>query len=165
MPFRFPLAVASVLAIPLVVGCTPEPEVMPFAGPDGAQTVESDQDEVLVAMTHLRVRNLPGPGARFDDHANAIADHLYETTPDGWLGASFRNVGKLDWWTVTVWESEEAMMDFVVSEPHLSAMADLGTVAKAARSRHEWMAPDDAPPPWDAIVEELETDPTFEYLR
>ena len=165
MPNHNAVASLSILAIPALMGCTPETVEGAFEGPDGATTVETEQDEVLVAMTHLRVRNLPGPGGKFGDHANRIGNYLYEETPDGWLGAAFRNVGQLDWWTVTVWESEEAMMDFVVSEPHVSAMADLGVVAAAAESRHEWMAPEEAPPAWAEIVELLEVDARFVYVR
>jgi hypothetical protein len=157
MTMRFVVATLALAA------CTPAPEVSPFEGPDGVTTLQTTQPEVLVAMTHLRVRNAPGPGRQFGEHANAIGNHLYETKPDGWLGASFRNVGRLDWWTLTVWESEEAMLAFVVSEPHVSAMIDIDVVSAGAESRTEWMAVEDAPPSWDLVVERLETDPQTVY--
>lgn len=148
-----------------LLACNPTPEVMPFQGPDGVTTLETDNEEVLVGMTHLRVRNAPGPGRRFGDHADAVANHLYDTTPEGWLGASFRNVGKLDWWTLTVWESEEAMLDFILSEPHASAMTDLGDISAAAESRSEWLPVEDGVPSWETVLEKLETDPDFMFVR
>ena len=149
----------------LLFACSPSVEIAPFAGPDGATTVVTDQAQVLVATTHLQVRNAPGPGGRFGDHADAVANHLYDTNPDGWLGSGFRNEGQLHWWTLSVWESEEAMNAFVVSEPHVSAMAALTDVAVAAWSRAEWMPPEDAPPSWERIVEQLESSPDFEFVR
>ncbi|MCB9678063.1 MAG: DUF3291 domain-containing protein [Alphaproteobacteria bacterium] len=155
--------VLSIAAMLVLGACTPEPEISPFEGPDGVLEVVTDQEQVLVATTHLRVKNAPGPGRRFGDHADAVGNWLYETRPDGWLGAGFRNVGRLDWWTLTVWESEEAMRAFVASEPHLSAMRDIAEVSAGAEARSEWMAAEDAPPDWDHIVERLEADPQIVY--
>lgn len=153
------------LVFALLAACTPEAEVLPFQGPAGTTTLETTQTEVLVGMTHLRVRNLPGPGKRFGEHANAVAGWLYDNEPEGWLGASFRNVGQLDWWTMTVWESEEAMLAFVLSDVHLAAMADLENVSASAESRHEWMPAEAGPPSWDHVIEQLQVDPGFEFVR
>jgi len=149
----------------LLIACSPSVEILPFAGPDGTSTVVTDRTEVLVATTHLQVRNAPGPGRRFGDHADAVATHLYDNQPEGWLGSGFRNKGQLHWWTLSVWESEEAMNAFVLSEPHVTAMSALTDVAAAAWSRAEWMPTEDAPPSWESIVERLETAPDFEYVR
>lgn len=149
----------------MVGACSPRVETMAFQGPDGILTVETAQAEVLVAMTHLEVRNAPGPGKRFGEHAEAVANSLYDDPPPGWLGAMFRNEGRLNWWTVTVWESEEAMLEFIVAEPHASAMRALTDVAVSAESRNEWMPVEAAPPPWDDVVVALEDEPRFVYTR
>ena len=52
------------LMLAMLTACTPAPVETPFEGPLGVTTLETSQTEVLVAMTHLRVRNAPGPGKR-----------------------------------------------------------------------------------------------------
>ena len=149
--------VLKIIAV-LIAGCAEkEPEVQPFSGPgyDAELGLLEPQEEYLVGLTHLRVTNLPGPGKRFGEHAGAVADWLYENEPEGWVGASFRNVGKLDWWTLTVWESEEAQLAFVVSDVHAAAMGDLDTVARGAESRSLWVPADQVPPDWDTALEWL----------
>jgi hypothetical protein len=156
------------LALLAAAACTPEPEIRPFAGPgwDDATGLVAPQAEYLVGLTHLRVRNLPGPGKRFGEHAEAITDWLYDEEPEGWVGASFRNVGRLEWWTMTVWESEEAQLTFIVGDVHGAAMADLSTMAKGAESRSLWMTADEIPPSWDEALDLLAdgTDYTFGEL-
>lgn len=146
----------------LLAGCSQEPEIQPFQGPDGVATLETEADEVLWIVTHLRVRNAPGPGGRFGDHANAVGNDLYDNPRPGWLGASFRNIGRLDWWTMTAWESEEAMLDWVVSEPHASAMAAFTDVATSGENRWEVRPTADGVLDWDTALVLLE-DPDFAY--
>lgn len=147
----------TVFLMSAIAACTPEPRETPLAGPgfdESTGDLLRDQPEFLVALTYLEVRNAPGPGGRFGDHASAVGEHLFDTEPDGWLGAGFRNVGRLQWWTMTVWESEDAMMDFVVSEPHASAMLDINEVSRGAVSRALWMDAADLPLAWsDALVQ------------
>ena len=156
------LKLASVLA---VVGCSKTPEEDPFEGPgwDAATGLLEPQEEYLVGITHLRVKNLPGPGKKFGDHAEAVATWLFENEPEGWVGVSFRNIGRLDWWTLTVWESEDAQMAFLVSEAHAAAMLDLETVSKGAESRSLWVGADEVAPSWDTALEWLAETRDFTY--
>lgn len=151
------------LTIVLAAACSHEVEVAPFEGPgwDASTGLVAPQEEYLVALTHLRVTNLPGPGKKFGEHADAVATWLFENEPEGWVGVSFRNIGKLDWWTMTIWESEEAELAFVTSDVHAAAMADLDTVARGAVSRSLWVTADEVPPDWDVALEWL--DETQDY--
>lgn len=148
-----------------MVGCaTPEPEESPLAGPGfdevtGVATFE--QDTVYVGLTHLQVRNAPGPGSTFGAHADAVGNHLFVDQPEGWLGAAFRNVGRLNWWTITVWEDEVAMLEFVISEPHASAMADFGDIVVGGESRSLEMPASEIPLSWDRALEMLLDQPDF----
>lgn len=156
---------AAVLAVTLV-GCTPEVVEGPLEGPGleeetGELIVEGEQ--FLVALTHLQVKNAPGPGGRFGDHANAIGTWLFENEPEGWVGAAFRNRGQLNWWTMTVWESEEAMHEFVLSDLHAAAMADLSSVSVGAESMHKWMDREELPLAWSTALEILREEPGFVY--
>lgn len=153
------------LVLPFVA-CTPEPRETPLEGPGFDETTGDllrTQDEYMVGITYLEVRNAPGPGGRFGDHADAIGTYLFTEQPDGWLGAAFRNVGRLRWWTLSVWESEEAMLDFVVSEPHASAMLEINEVSRGAVSRSLTMPAEDLPVSWEQAMELLAADPHSYY--
>lgn len=144
--------------IALSAACAQAPEEVPLAGPGFAEDSGAFLGEAaryLVGLTHLQVKNQPGPGGRFGEHADAVGNHLFEEEPEGWLGAGFRNVGRLQWWTMTVWEDEDALLQFVVSEPHLSAMVDIDEVSAGAVSRSLWLDRDQLPLAWPDALELL----------
>ena len=150
--------------VPVLVACTPKVEEGPLEGPG----VEGDRivveaEELLVGLTHLQVRNAPGPGKRFGDLADAIGTHLFENEPAGWVGAAFRNEGKLNWWTMTVWESEEALMDFVVSPVHAEAMGAFDDVSVGGETRSLWLPTEELPMSWDRALRLLKEDPDTVY--
>lgn len=165
------MRISAVVVVSLaVVGCDRTPEEDPLAGPGfDEQTGEilGAQQSYVVGITHLQVKNASKPGGRFGDHASAIGNHLFEEEPDGWVGAGFRNVGNLQWWTLTVWENEEALTDFVVSEPHLSAMVDLTDISVGAVSRSMTLQAKELPLSWGRALELLleQQDYTFGDAR
>lgn len=147
----------------VVAGCSPEVVEGAFEGPGidpetGAMNVEGD---LLLALTHLQVKNAPGPGKTFGDHANAVGTYLFTEEPPGWLGAGFRNVGKLNWWTMTVWTDEDAELDFVVSEPHASAMLDFADIVVGGESRSVVLPASELPMDWDGALDLLLEDQDF----
>ncbi len=146
----------------LVACATPEPVETPFEGPGlDVETGALDAQDApfVVGLTELHVRNAPGPGKRFGDHADAIGTYLFKEEPPGFVGGSFRNVGKLEWWTLTVWTDEAAMTEFVLSTPHVEAMTEISELAKRARSTHREFPAGEAPPTWDWALDELGTEP------
>jgi len=151
--------------LPALIACSPKVEEGPLEGPgvddDGRITVEAD--ELLVGLTHLQVRNAPKPGKRFGELADAIGNHLFETEPEGWVGAAFRNEGRLNWWTMTVWTSEEALLDFVVSKPHSTAMSEFDDVSVGGETRVLWIATEELPMAWDDALDLLQSDPDTVY--
>ncbi|MCA9568988.1 MAG: hypothetical protein KC656_14160 [Myxococcales bacterium] len=148
----------------LLVGCSKSPEIQPFQGPDGVEGLETGVDEVLWVVTHLRVRNAPGPGGRFGELANTIGNDLFENPREGWLGASFRNIGRLDWWTLTAWESEEAMNAWVVSPDHATAMAEFTEIAVSGENKWIRRPASEGVMDWDTALLALEQ-PDFSYAR
>lgn len=156
--------VAFVLVV--VGGCAPEVVEGPLEGPGfdaetGALALEGES--FLVALTHLQVKNAPKPGKTFGDHANAVGEHLFTTEPEGWVGAAFRNVGRLNWWTMTVWTTEEAELAFVVSEPHASAMLDFPQIVVGGESVSLWVPADELPMAWDTALDTLLAEHDFLY--
>ncbi len=149
-------------ALFLVACAAAEPVETPFDGPglDPETGALLTQDTpFVVAITELHVKNAPGPGKRFGDHADRIGTHLFRDEPPGFVGGSFRNVGKLEWWTLTVWTDEEAMTEFVLSTPHVDAMTEISELAKRARSTHREFPAGEAPPTWDWALGELAEEP------
>lgn len=153
----------SALLLPLLLACTlPEPEETPLEGPGFDETTGAliaEGDTFVVALSHLQVRNLPGPGGRFGDHAETIGNGLFEDEPAGWLGAAFRNVGKLNWWTMTVWTDEAAMLEWVVSEPHSAAMRDFSEITVGGEFKRLDATPEELPLAWPDALQLLLDDP------
>lgn len=106
------------------------------------------EGEFIAAATHLRMSE-GGDGALFDEHVNNIVTSL-EDTP-GYLGHSLRTVvGGRDNWTLTAWESEEAMVSFMLGEIHSAAMADAGEFDDGTGNTTHWtLAADAFPPTWE----------------
>jgi quinol monooxygenase YgiN len=137
----------------------------PFEGPgfvDGELTLDHP-GPFLVAATHGRPA--PGQSDAFQDHVRAIVETLDAMDADsGLVGYSLRGeIGGRDNWTVSVWTSEEAMYDFVVSDVHAAAMAEADVLMEEGTFTH-WEEPDATalPPDWDVVIDELDaTDPTY----
>lgn len=124
-----------------------------FSGPGWDDALLTDAPGPFLAVaTHTRpVRETSD---RFDEHVTAIAEQL-ETQP-GLVGSSFR--GRLfgrEVWTLTVWEDEESVVEFVTSGAHLEAMGD--SVVIEGIETVEWdIAPTEMPPTWNDVDEHLD---------
>lgn len=143
----------------LVACADPVPVETPFEGPgydEDTKLLVTQDRPFVVALTELHVKNAPGPGKRFGAHAEAVGEHLYGDEPPGFVGGSFRNVGRLQWWTLSVWTDEASMTDFVLSEPHVSAMTELAELSTAARSTHTDFESGGAPPSWAWALDTLD---------
>ncbi len=148
-----------VLAVLLSLSaCAPAIEADLLEGPgyEAGKLAAEPEGTLWVGLTYLRVKNAPGPGKTFGDHAGAIGEHLLgPNPPEGVVGTAFRNEGRLRWWTWSVWESEEAMLAFVTDELHLAAMADFLDVTAAAKSTRFAVAADEVPATWDDALDVL----------
>lgn len=131
-----------------------------FEGPgwaDGEMTLDHD-GPFVVAATYGRT--YPGQDDAFGDHVDAIVESLDAMDEEsGLVGYALRGeIGGRDNWTVSVWTTEEAMLEFVVSDVHLAAMADVDVILEETAFAH-WEEPDSAalPPDWDQVRDQLET--------
>jgi hypothetical protein len=135
---------------------------LPFEGPgytDGAMTTD-DSGPFLVAATYARPK--PEQSDAFGDHVDAIQEWLdARDAESGLVGYSLRGeiLGR-DNWTMSVWTSEEAMMDFVLSDVHLAAMSEADLIIEDASFTH-WEEEDPAaiPPEWEVVLEKLDEVP------
>ena len=141
----------TLLPLLVLTACTFE---SPLSGPaftDGALT-RPPTEAVVVALTYARPAR--GQNEAFQAHVGAISAQL-EQTP-GMLGYGFRSrVPGRDNWTMSIWESEEAMLSFMVGSAHGEAMASAGEILEDSAFTHWTAAPDTLPPDWDASISRL----------
>jgi hypothetical protein len=140
--------------------CSPQPEVRPFEGPgvdDDGELLAPHDGEYAVGVTFLHVKNAVGPGQRFGDLTQRIGEYLLgDDPPEGFVGVSFRNVGRLQWWTLTVWEDQASMYGFVASPLHLEAVAITPEVSQDYFVSHRLAPAEEVPPSWDDALLHLE---------
>ena len=127
----------------------------PLDGPqlDDRGAAVSTEGPVLAVVTHARIAS--GAGKRFDEHVQAISDQL-EQQP-GFIGSSLRaKLGTRERWTLTVWEDEVSMMEFVVSGAHLAALSETGEVIDGVRPAHWELDANELPIDWSTALDHLE---------
>ncbi len=129
----------------------------PFEGPgvsdDGALRTDH-AGPFVVAVTHAKPAK--GKGGAFNDHVDAIEAQLLEM--DGFVGYSFRGeIGGRDRWTLTLWESEDALMGFITTGVHIEAMAQSGELLEEIHSG-VWVEedPGQLPPTWGEALDFLD---------
>ena len=106
---------------------------------------------VLVSVTRLRVRSYCYlmPFIWY-----AIRSILQAKRSPGNLGVKLRKRRKLAFWTLTLWESDEAMRAFRVGLPHRKAMRKLPYWCDEGSYAH-WKCNNLAMPSWKEAAEKL----------
>ena len=88
---------------------------------------------MIVAITHLKLKHigkLPG----FMKHTNK--SKAASENASGNIGVQVRSEGILVHRTLTVWEDQESLMNFVTSKPHVDAMKATRNLASETVSDH-----------------------------
>lgn len=157
------MRVTSVFALFVVVTAGACDIAQPFEGPgyslnDGLTSEAAGP--FTVGTTLLLLNDKAGAQQHFDDNMNAILE-VIDDQP-GLVGKSLgQGIGKPGYRTLTVWESEEAMLTWVASDVHAAAMSDMvdftdgGKIASWTMTREELEA---APPSWDDAKQRLDDD-------
>ena len=129
----------------------------PFAGPGfdpATGLVGAIQDSYFVSST-LAVFQ-PEAEERFFGLSGDILNYLGSGQHPGFIGFS---VGASDACgsarTLTVWDSEQSMFDFVTSEVHLAAMNQATSVLLLAGFSRWQVTSDNVPPTWDEARAEV----------
>ncbi len=135
----------------------------PFEGPgyslnDGLTT--DAEGPFTVGTTLLLLNDEEGAQKHFDENMDAILAVIDDQK--GLVGKSLgQGIGKPGYRTLTAWESEEDMLNWVASDVHGKAMSEMadftegGKIASWTMTREELEA---APPSWDDAKQRLDDD-------
>lgn len=137
----------------MAAACTmSSPVEGPGFDPDGT-LVSAHEGPFVVAVTHAR--SAAGQQDAFAAHVDAITAAI--ALAPGFVGSSLRGhrPGR-DNWTLSIWESEEAMDEFVLTGPHLAAMSEAGLVLEEAGFAHFEAEASELPPTWEDALQALE---------
>ncbi|MEL6178599.1 MAG: antibiotic biosynthesis monooxygenase [Myxococcota bacterium] len=108
--------------------------------------------DAVVASTYLRLQETEGSEQAFGEVMGPITDALMAPAP-GLMGLSFMSSeGCNTVRTLSVWESEEAMMDFVLGQAHLAAMGRVAEVSRGGSITDDWTVSRIQQPRWDTVV-------------
>ena len=162
----------AALSLVMWVGCADEEEInsaglpvcveddldaQPFFGPgfDAEQGVVlgTAQDSYVASTTWVFIK--PDQQERFFQVAGAVIESASQL--DGLVGMSLAGSDKCgSARTLTVWRSEQAMMDFVVSDAHAAAMAQGPDLVLNGVVTHWNVGSDNVPPSWDEAQAEAD---------
>lgn len=111
----------------------------PFDGPGWDQKAKAPRDvtprRVVVAVTHLMLPNKVAAHREFWDVFNPIKERL--ASQPGLIGYATRTSMDLsEDWTVSIWETEEAMYEYVVGTEHADAITRMEKWATGAWVAH-----------------------------
>ncbi len=127
----------------------------PFAGPGFSPDtglIGTAQDSYVASTTFIIVNS------EDQDRFLQLAGAVIETMGDmpGLVGYSLGASEKCGTSrTLTVWESEQAMFDFVVSDAHAAAMSQAESISEIGVVTHWDVSSDNVPPPWDEAKTEV----------
>lgn len=157
--FRFVVVVGCVAA----AGCE---LAQPFQGPGyslSSGLTSTAPGPFVVATTLLEVKDDAEARAAFDGFMAPMTEAL--PTAPGLVGSSLAT-GPDGYRTLSVWESEDAMLGWVVSSVHADAMGgmvqhvDGGATASWTMTREELLA---GPPSWDDAKARLDGEGASAY--
>ncbi len=126
----------------------------PGYSPSAGLTAEpADGEHFVLAATHLELAD--GADDLFAERADGVQAVL-DADPPGLVGYAVRkNFFTRDgYYTMSVWESEEAMYGFVATDAHVAAMSDVDRIG-GGRVTHWNVTASELPPQWDPTIARL----------
>ena len=156
-------SIVAVLVLSLGAGCE---IAQPFDGPgmkDGKLADSIKGDEFVASTTFFQVKDDDASTKAFNDHMTKIQEAL--KTQPGLIGYSlaFTPGSNDDYRTLAVWESEDAMLEWVTSDVHAAAMQDMADKAKGGSVASFKVKRAEVPPSWDDAKKHLEDDGETAY--
>lgn len=137
----------------------------PFEGPgfsleEGLTAAVPAGGEFIVGATRVVVADGDEPIRLFDERMNAVTAVLDEGPP-GLVGYSVRRnlFSRGGYRTVSVWESQDAMWAFVLSDAHFAAVEDADRIgAEGTKVVQFTMPAAELPPRWDMVIDKTDNE-------
>jgi hypothetical protein len=109
--------------------------------------------EYLVMASHLPLRSITST-LRFFRAVNAVRNQL--SRAEGLVGYTLRAKPLArDYWTLSVWNDDVALMNFMRTPPHVGVMGSLKPVMRPTRFVQWQITADDGLPSWTEAFERL----------
>ncbi|HEU4408459.1 MAG TPA: hypothetical protein VFS43_24565 [Polyangiaceae bacterium] len=134
----------------------------PLAGPGVDPTTGAlKPGNYIISTTYLRMPRTEAAQARFGELLGPITESLPSMA--GLVASSFSSSNACATArTLTVWESEEAMLEFVTSPAHATAMAGAREVSRGGSAAMSWSGTE-ADVTWSKAAEKIGADPGLGY--
>lgn len=143
-----------ILPLFFTIGCKPAGT---FEGP-GYTPEEGMRVDLETPAVVVITRALVAKGARreFNDYAEPVFATLNEDL-EGFIGSAVRGeIPGREAWTLTAWESEADLMNFVTSDAHAAAMTAKADVTEEASFLRYTLDANQMPPTWEDALDRLE---------
>ncbi|MEW5851756.1 MAG: antibiotic biosynthesis monooxygenase [Myxococcota bacterium] len=132
----------------------------PFDGPGWDREHNRPKDPsrttFVAAATHLVVKDDPEAHRHFLEVFSPIREKLESGDLPGFVGYGTRTAGDLhEDWTISLWESEEAMYNFVTSDEHMRAIETMGPWSEDGVVIHWEIRAQDLPLTYEMALEKL----------
>lgn len=154
----------SVVTLALMTACTGCYLEQPFEGPgyslgDGLTTDAAGP--FVVSTTSLVLADGDEAKRAFDGHMAVLTEQI--KTQPGLVGFSLAlPIGSEGYRTLSVWESEDAVLEWVVSDAHAAAMDDMADKSKPESAVMSWSMTreelEEGPPSWEDARARLDAD-------
>ena len=136
----------------------------PFKGPgfkSGTVTAETNNDQVIVGLTYIQTGPDDQKNDLFWNHVMQVYDSM--ESHKGLIGYAIRRELFGDQgWTMSVWENEQSLNDFVRSEIHQAAIKNGMPALEQTRFARLTVHKDQIPLKWEEATEILRAS-TREY--
>jgi heme-degrading monooxygenase HmoA len=134
----------------------------PFEGPGyslGDGILTDAEGPFVASTTMLILADGDLPKQTFDKHMAVLSEKI--KTQPGLIGVSLAlPIGSEGYRTLTVWENEEAMLGWVISDEHGAAMDEMADKSKEGSAVTSWVMERDeleaGPPSWEDARKRLD---------
>ncbi|KAA3643410.1 MAG: hypothetical protein DWQ07_23135 [Chloroflexi bacterium] len=119
--------------------------------------IQEDKEYILVATSGLQAPPLNmAMSDEIIELTNQVVGQLRDA--DGCMGYALHNsFMPYSEWTVSIWESDDAVNQFFRTGTHLAVIKKLGELIQANFKHARWlMDGSELPPAWEQILEELD---------
>lgn len=118
------------------------------------------ESTLIVSTTYLPVDNREDAKKLFDDDMKAIQEEL-DAGPQGLVAVALaQHMIASEYRTLTVWQSEDDMINFIINPAHLQAMNDAAQIERPQEAKvvHWEIKASELPISWDDAFARIESD-------